>query len=102
MKERTKNFTIIPSTDVSGKRPASPTDVGDPKKLKGILKNKLESKTPSDVSDNARIEVEKIIKEEKTDDSEKNNNEHSMQVDHPDDPLPEGFFDDPIMDAKVI
>lgn len=102
LKEKTKNFTTVPTPE-SFKRPASPVNAGEPKRLRGILKNGTESNIPNDFFDDTRIKTETIVvKEEKNEDSEKNNNDdQKMQVDHQEDPLPEGFFDDPVMDAKV-
>lgn len=104
LKERTNSFSTVP------KRPISPVEEeNSSKKLKGILKN---SKT------NVQNETEKEhgeIPDDFFDDNKNRNvinvklgfakkNEEKMEVDDSvqDETLPEGFFDDPKLDAKVF
>lgn len=108
MKEKTHNFTV------PAKRPALPTpeiiSAVPTKKIKSILKN---SSTINHKSDgNGKPEMPSDFFDSKTKSSikkdlinlKKSSENESMEVDsivNGDEIVPEGFFDDPIQDAKV-
>lgn len=103
LKERTKNFTT------PLKRPLSPPrDVPD-KRPRGILKNSAEptsvnlsvstnNQLPEGFFDNKNNSKRKNASDRKTNQQERVQQEENMETDEA---LPEGFFDDPKMDAKV-
>lgn len=95
LKEKTNNFTT------PLKRPLTPPHEVPEKKLKGILKNSTNS------------EVSTSTGEVPEDFFEKSNSNNAlpilpirkapekMEIEEPTDAIPEGFFDDPKLDAKV-
>lgn len=98
------------------KRPSSVEVPVAPKRIKGILKNNQEPKVPIDFFDletksNAVEAESKVNNIEKTDDSESadSDDESEEVVAQPgklpatthEETLPEGFFDDPLLDAKA-
>lgn len=102
LKERTNNFSTVP------KRPLTPPLEVPVKKLKSILKNaspttssetatkKDSNALPEDFFDGKSINGVQSVKLQQ--------HEQKMEVDEPstNEVLPEGFFDDPKLDAKVI
>ncbi|XP_054283672.1 zinc finger protein 830-like [Macrosteles quadrilineatus] len=93
------------------KRPLTPPTAVPPKKLKGILKNAPAPKLPPGFFDNGAVKTESFPTSSQVDPSsvltptevvaeEPMDTEDASFVDSKD-PLPEGFFDDPIMDAKA-
>ncbi|XP_072940134.1 26S proteasome non-ATPase regulatory subunit 5-like [Epargyreus clarus] len=109
LKELTNNFT---DGKVKIKRPSdSAGDVPPEKKLKGILKNSQEPskseqsvKIVSPVNNTSEDESMKVLQDPE-DDSVQENSQNSKEEDKAqvvaEPPIPEGFFDDPILDAKV-
>lgn len=101
LKERTNNFTV------PLKRPLSPPRDVPEKRPRGILKNSAEAtsvnltiggeKLPQDFFDNKKAPGGPVRNGGKRE--ERTNHEQSMETDEV---LPEGFFDDPKLDAKVI
>lgn len=113
-----------PSNVTTFKRPPSPTEETANKKIKGILKNsnqptvQTKSSLPADFFDNnskqvngskaiipsaptqeskdSMVEVSMVEAEEVEEEKEKEKAKDSNVA-----ALPEGFFDDPVMDAKV-
>lgn len=124
--KKTKLETDIPKTIVQTfKRPTSPSqETSANKKLKGILKNSSTHSTqavsslPSDFFDNAAKKSNgnipsnaSVAVQRLQNDKTKVNNKDSKSVEIEEEKekskdinqtvLPEGFFDDPILDAKV-
>lgn len=118
LKEKTNNFTK------PLKRPLSPVRQNDDslsKKPKGILKNAtlststqkassskndvaVNSNVPADFFDNKNVKIEpENSYKSKAQSKQKSQNEEVMEVESepPDEALPEGFFDDPKLDAKA-
>lgn len=116
--------TIKTSDAASFKRPASPShNTSANKKIKGILKNssqpvaQTKSSLPADFFDNSKQvnggPSSATLKSEKKDSTASVTDVRSMEVEEENEKekekvkdtnasvLPEGFFDDPIMDAKV-
>lgn len=92
-------------TAPSLKRPAPPPLPVCTKKIKSILKNapsdpKYE-RIPSDFFDSTEAMETEPISPSKTDDSEADDNEEMEEEVTNGELLPEGFFDDPKLDAKV-
>lgn len=97
------------------KRPAVPVPIAvPPKKIKGILKNSTTPVTPVNKPNKPTLEntctsksiVEKEIRYEKQsnticEDDNINSKENILNESTSHDVLPEGFFDDPKLDAKV-
>ncbi|XP_049870443.1 zinc finger protein 830 [Pectinophora gossypiella] len=112
LKQLTNNFTVAKQ-----KRLSPPKDAPPEKKIKGILKN---ASTPAPVIQKPKnnapdiitfhneeikraplnpVVVEAVKQEALNPSSSKVKEEDKLQ--QPDQPIPEGFFDDPILDAKV-
>ncbi|XP_030028164.2 zinc finger protein 830 [Manduca sexta] len=111
LKQLTNNFTV---GKLKHKNPSPPREAPPEKKIKGILKNttpavivhKPKNTAPQIVSHHDEEikraplnTAEKITAEdgEQSSDSSKESKEQPVS----DVPIPEGFFDDPILDAKV-
>ena len=100
LKERTDNFTKTP------KRPHSPTPVAPQKKLKGILKNSAASKQEVENENVSNDECDSVKQLDESDTL--NSLADQVQLEAVEvaevmesSTLPEGFFDDPKLDAKV-
>lgn len=112
LKELTNNFTV---GKIKHKNLSSPEDAPPEKKLKGILKNsfpqpvsvqKSENNVPQIVSHHdeqiKRAPLNMVqVKEVNESTSEVTKQELKGKEVTSDVPIPEGFFDDPILDAKV-
>lgn len=83
-----------------------------PKKLKGILKNAAQPRLPDGFFESEKKnslaaptavsnETDPVEEEETEMDTESEESKNNPQPDVKDNPLPEGFFDDPVMDAKA-
>ncbi|XP_023722543.1 zinc finger protein 830 [Cryptotermes secundus] len=109
-REETVNF-VCPSVPKL-KRPAQTEETPPPKKLKGILKNAPQPKVPEDFFDlGNHATVEEVNRNEDTvmedgeypsdDDSEPPPETTKTVASSQEEVLPEGFFDDPLLDAKA-
>ncbi|XP_059046052.1 zinc finger protein 830 [Achroia grisella] len=114
LKELTNNFTV---GKLKQKRMSPPVDVPAEKKLKGILKNageavptvapKYNNNAPHIISyHNEEIKRSPLISGPPVESKQElqastDIQEQDIKVQSSDQPIPEGFFDDPILDAKV-
>ncbi|XP_018396069.1 PREDICTED: zinc finger protein 830 [Cyphomyrmex costatus] len=121
-KLETENIVKIPNVQTF-KRPPSPSQNTSPnKKIKGILKNSSQpvvsamSNLPADFFDNNSKQVNSAsVLTQKLESTEKDSVINTVDIQHVEEEekekekvkdmnlavLPEGFFDDPVMDAKV-
>ncbi|XP_053603400.1 zinc finger protein 830 [Plodia interpunctella] len=114
LKELTNNFTVRKIKHKSG---SPPKDVPPEKKIKGILKNatqptpiveiKPKNNAPQIISyhneEIKRLPLNNVVQPttSKSDEISRVTDEIDTKVLQTDQPIPEGFFDDPILDAKV-
>ncbi|PNF28637.1 hypothetical protein B7P43_G08707 [Cryptotermes secundus] len=108
-REETVNFVCpcVPKL----KRPAQTEETPPPKKLKGILKNAPQPKMPEDLFDLENHAIVEVNRNEETvmedgedpsdDDSEPPPETTKTVASNQEEVLPEGFFDDPLLDAKA-
>lgn len=98
---------IKDTTATAPKRPASPIAEESNKKIKGILKNgnslKNESNLPSNFFDNKEgPNINKLVSKNKNQNEDNKEEKPAGKViEEPASDIPEGFFDDPKLDAKV-
>lgn len=110
-KELTNNFTSTTKLKNQKRNLMPPPDAPPEKKLKGILKNskvlpKARNNAPNVISyhneEIKRVQSSDIKTDGANDDPSKSSQSESESKDIlPSEPIPEGFFDDPILDAKA-